>query len=211
AEAIDDFPVLVLPAVWTGYSPTHMAYPGTVTLRYHTFVDVLTDIAVSVHKHGFKNIFFLNGHGGNDFLVNSMRIKLATEDGVPSTVGYTWWNFPSVLEEMERVCESDKDCAPRVGERDTSVIGHAGEREMSVQLYLQPELVDRDAAAWVKGVWGDPAAGTREKGERIVNAAVEALIKILRDYHSGRLEDGLIRGGGHRGDVFEGDKKVGRQ
>lgn len=175
AQAIDDFPVLVLPPVWTGYSLHHMDYPGTISLEYHTFVEVLTQIAASVHAHGFKKILFLNGHGGNSPIVSVMPTKLATEESIPS-VGYTYWEMPSVTEEREAICQSDHGS-----------IGHSGEMETSLQLYLQPELVDMDAISWVPGVFGDPATGTREKGERLVNFAVNALVKILRDYRSGKL------------------------
>ena len=181
AEAIDEFPVLVLPATWTGYSPHHMAYPGTITLKYHTLVELLTQVAASVHAHGFKKILFLNGHGGNSPIVAAMRTKLTAEEGV-SAIGYNYWEIPSVPEQiMKIVSQSDKGFA-----------GHSGEMETSLQLYLQPELVDMEAATWVPGVWGDPSTGTREKGESIVNAAISALIKILRDYHCGKLEDDLL-------------------
>jgi len=180
ALAIDEFPVLVLPPIWTAYSPHHMAYPGTITLNYHTFVELLTQVAASVHAHGFKKILFLNGHGGNSAVITAMRAKLADEEGV-SVMGYTYWDMPSVAEEMKAVSQSDK-----------GFIGHSGEIETPLQLYLQPELVDMDAAVWVPGVWGDPSTGVREKGERIINAAVNALVNTLRDYHSGKLEDSLI-------------------
>lgn len=194
AQAIDEFPVLVLPLIWTGYSPQHMAYLGTITLKYHTFVELVTQIAVSVYAQGFRKILFLNGHGGNkqDLIIAAMSSKLAAEEGVPSSVGYTWWDIPAVAEEIEKVCESDNGS-----------IGHAGEIETSIQLYLQPELVDMGAAVWVRGVWGDPSTGTREKGERLVNVAVDAVTKILRDYHSGKLEYRLM---GAK-EVFEGKKK----
>ncbi|HEX76836.1 MAG TPA: creatininase family protein [Dehalococcoidia bacterium] len=180
AQAIDEFPVLVLPPIWTGYSPHHMDYPGTITLKYHTLVELLTQVAASIHAHGFKKILFLNGHGGNAAVVAAMQLKLADEEGVPS-LGYTYWDMPAVPEQMKAISQSDKGS-----------IGHSGEMETPLQLYLQPELVDMAAATWVPGVMGDPSAGTREKGERIVNAAVDALVKILRDYHSGSLEDRLI-------------------
>jgi len=180
AEAIDEFPVLVLPTIWTGYSPHHMAYPGTITLKYHTFVELLTQVAASIHAHGFKKILFLNGHGGNAPIISAMRTKLAAELGI-SAVGYDYWNISPTPEVMETVSETDK-----------GFIGHSGEMETSLQLYLQPELVDMDTATWVPGVWGDPSTGTREKGESIVNSAVSALIKILRDYHCGKLEDDLL-------------------
>jgi len=79
-----------------------------------------------------------------------------------------------------------------VSQSDKGFAGHAGEMETSLQLYLQPELVDMEAATWVPGVWGDPSTGSREEGESIVNAVVGALIKMLRDYHSGKLEDDLV-------------------
>ena len=177
AQAIDEFPVLVLPAVWTGLSAMHMVYPGTITLKFHTFVEVLTQVAASVHAHGFKKILILNGHGGNSGVVSALRFKLGDEEDISyisSVIGYSWWDIPSVREEMERVSQSDK-----------GFVGHAAEIETSVELYLQPELVDVSAAVWVPGVWGDPSTATREKGERIVNAAVNAIVKILRDLHSG--------------------------
>ncbi len=179
AQAIDEFPVLVLPAIWTGYSPHHMNHPGTITLKYDTFVALLTQVAASVHAHGFKKILFLNGHGGNSAVVAAMRTKLAAEEGV-SLFGYDYWNISPASEEMEAVSQTDK-----------GLIGHSGEMETSLQLYLQPELVDMDGAEWAPGVCGDPTTASREKGERIVEAAVGALVKMLRDYHCGQLEDGV--------------------
>lgn len=177
AEAVQDFPVLVLPTIWTGYSPHHMAYPGSVTLKYHTLVDVLTQVASSVHAHGFRKILLLNGHGGNSPIVAGMRTKLANEDGV-SVVGYDYWGLPAMPEAMRRLCPVDR-----------GFVGHSGEFETSVQLYLQSELVDTREAVWAPGAFGDPSAGTEEKGRGLVQAAVEALVRLLRSYHSGELED----------------------
>ena len=179
AQAIDEFPVLILPMIWTGYSPVHMSHPGTITLKYQTFIEVLTQVAASVYAHGFKKILFLNGHAGNSSVIAGMRSKLAAEEGV-SCLGYNYWDLPLVLDEMKKVSQTDK-----------GFLGHASEIETSLQLYLQPELVDKAAATWVSGVWGDPSSGTSEKGASIIDTAVKALIKTLRDYYSGELENKL--------------------
>ncbi len=179
ARAIDAFPVLVLPTVWTGYSPHHMAYPGSVTLKHHTFVDLLTQVAASVHAHGFKKILLLNGHGENSPVVAGMRTKLEYEDGF-SVVGQDYWTIPGMPEAMRTLCPTDR-----------GFIGHAGEFETSVQMHLQPELVEADKAEWAPGALGDPSAATAEKGERLIGAAVEALAQFLRDFHSGKIEEGL--------------------
>jgi creatinine amidohydrolase len=89
-------------------------------------------------------------------------------------------------------------------------MSHAGEFETSVQLFLDPEHVDMSKAVkemsfhetkytffdlverppvvirshWDKnsksGVVGDSTLATREKGEELVNAAVEGLAEFLR-------------------------------
>ena len=176
AQAVE-FPALVLPAVWTGYSPHHMRHPGSVTLKYHTFVEVLTQVAKSVHHHGFRKILLLNGHGGNTAIVAGMRTKLAEEDGVASVVGCDYWDAPGVPEAMRRLCHVDR-----------GFVGHAGEFETSVQMHLQPELADAGQATWATGAFGDPSAGSEAKGKALVEAAVEGLIRLLQSFHSGELE-----------------------
>lgn len=177
AQAINEFPVLVLPPIWMGFSPQHMIFPGTITLKHHTFIEVLTQVAAGVHANGFKKILILSGHGGNAGIINSLCLKLTHEDGIP-TATYTYWEMPSVTEELRRISQTDEGLGK-------DIIGHAGEIETSLQLYLQPELVDIGSAVQVPGVVGDPTSGNREKGEHIVNTAVNALVKILRDYQSG--------------------------
>ena len=179
AQAIDEFPVLVLPSIWMAYSPHHMTYPGTITLKFQTFVEVLTQVAACIHTHGFKKIIFLNGHGGNTPTIAAIRVKLPSEDNIPA-IGYTYWELPSMPEQLAKISQSDKGS-----------IGHAGEMETSLQLYLQPELVDKKNLKWAPGVLGDPSKGTRQKGERLIKASVNALLKLLRDFHSGKLDEDL--------------------
>src|SRR5262249_18557266 len=47
AENARDGPVLVLPVMWCGVTPFHMAYQGTVSLHPETLVRVVTDLCRS--------------------------------------------------------------------------------------------------------------------------------------------------------------------
>ncbi len=58
--------VLVAPPVNYGISTYFLAYPGTLSLRLTTFVDLVEDLVRSAYRHGFRRFLFLNGHGGND-------------------------------------------------------------------------------------------------------------------------------------------------
>jgi creatinine amidohydrolase len=176
AESLEDVPVLVSPPVWTGLSMQHMDHPGTIGLKVHTFIDVLTEIATAIAEQGFKKLFFLNGHGGNAGVINAMRVKLMDEDRtVPSCIAYTYWRLMD--KELHDISETDYR------------IGHAGEIETSLQLYLQPDLVAKEKASWAPGALGNPAKGSYEKGKKLFEAAVNAVATALRLYHSGKLEE----------------------
>ncbi len=53
--------VLVAPPVNFGCSPYFTTYPGTISLRAATLMDLTEDIVRSVTGYGFKRLLFLNG------------------------------------------------------------------------------------------------------------------------------------------------------
>ncbi len=157
------------------------------------------DICRSIYANGFKRILMLNGHGGNMALNRLVQAELAEEDIFLMQVN--WWDL--VLKEMGALSTSDG-----------GDVGHAGEWETSVQLYLRPQLILKDrmvadkdttnpfseevkefmpgdgvfAYGWrdtlhKSGTMGNPLAATPEKGQKIVDAVVAKLEKVIREYH----------------------------
>ena len=89
--------VLVAPPVNFGSSPYFLAYPGTLSLRLSTLMDVTEDIIRSAFGQGFKRILVLNGHGGNNGL--KMRLgELANQLPGLKLQWYAWWMSHSVEE-----------------------------------------------------------------------------------------------------------------
>ena len=64
-EAAEPLGVPVFPVLTYGLTPYFMAYPGTVSLRLETYLNLIRDILDSLAKTGFKRILLVNGHGGN--------------------------------------------------------------------------------------------------------------------------------------------------
>jgi creatinine amidohydrolase len=87
--------VLVAPPLNFGSSPYFMAYPGTISLRVNTLLDVVEDIVRSVYRHGFRRILVLNGHGGND-AARVRLFELASELSSLHLAWYAWWQAHSV-------------------------------------------------------------------------------------------------------------------
>jgi creatinine amidohydrolase len=202
AQEVDDFPVLVAPPVNLGFTHYNMGHPGTITLRLETFVEVLCDVCRSLKANGFERIILVNGHGGNVAPQRAAAVKLSEEDV---------WALPLTYWEMatdEIAAWSDTDAA--VG------IGHGGEWETSLQLYLRPHLVARDRilkegygwprtegrfsprlaryAQWPErrresplGVVGQPSAASAEKGERLFTLLIERLAEVCRELHTQSL------------------------
>jgi len=194
AERVEDFPVLVAPPLWFGLSHYNMGFPGTISLSAETYMRVLADVCRSVHGNGFQRIVVINGHGGNDAPNRVVRDVLAEEDIF--LVAYSWWT--SVQTEMLAWSEADQGS-----------VGHGGEWETSVQLYLRQHLVDRSRinadvfpnpfspelqpfarfaerrrdTAHQTGTMGDATVATAAKGERIFTLAAERLEQVVREYH----------------------------
>jgi creatinine amidohydrolase len=192
ADAIDDFPVVVAPPITYGFTHYNMGEIGTITLGLETFIAVLGDVARSIWANGFRRIIMLNGHGGNLAPNWVAAVKLAEED--VWSVALTYWNMaPDELLAMS--------------ETDEGSIGHGGEWETSLQLYLRDDLVDMSRAVYDEprekfskeiqkfarfperrreqehGVMGDPRVASAEKGEKLFSVLLERLVALCREYH----------------------------
>jgi len=87
--------VLVAPPLNFGVSPYFLAYPGTVSLRITTLLDVVEDLVRSLYWQGFKRILVLNGHGGND-PARSRLYEIANELSDLRINWYAWWQSHSL-------------------------------------------------------------------------------------------------------------------
>ena len=87
--------VLVAPPLNFGASPYFMDYPGTISLRVVTLLNVAEDLVRSLYRHGFRRILVLNGHGGND-PVRGRLYEVADNLGDLRLAWYAWWQSHSL-------------------------------------------------------------------------------------------------------------------
>jgi len=89
--------VLVGPPLNFGASPYFLSYPGTLSLRLTTLLDLTEDLVRSAHGYGFRRILILNGHGGND-PARGRLYEVANTLPDLRLAWYAWWTSHSVEE-----------------------------------------------------------------------------------------------------------------
>ncbi len=93
--------VLVAPPANFGCSPYFIDYPGTLSLRASTLMDMTEDILRSAHRQGFRRFLFLNGHGGNN-LVTTRLYELQNLLPDMQIKWYSWWVSNTTLMVAEK-------------------------------------------------------------------------------------------------------------
>lgn len=193
ASRLPEGAALVLPTIAWGLSPYWLPFAGTITLRPETILALISDIGRSVAAHGVRRLVIVNGHGGNAGIIAVAATQLA-DHGIRA-LSLSYWSL----------------LGKQLGEwafGDHGLIGHAGQSETSIQLYLQPERVDptyRAMTDWAdvetlaanpitgvgyqpplpqieapNGVYGNAPLGDAEIGERIITTAAERLAELVR-------------------------------
>lgn len=130
-EAAHKTGAIVTPPLWFGWSPHHMALPGTVTIRAEVLIEYLYDVIESLHTHGVKKFVLINGHR----IVNICWMQIAAQRA-QAKLGVKAVIFdPAYM---------SKDLIDKLG---YGPVGHAEEIETSHLMHILPELVHMDKAA----------------------------------------------------------------
>lgn len=183
---------LVAPGLRIGCSEHHMTFPGSVTLRKETFIEVVIDYCRSLARHGFRDIVLIPSHGGNFAPLAEAVQRIAGHLPDANIIAYT-----DLMELMGATVPTSTEH----GVTPEEAGGHAGEFETSLMLALRPDLVvmDQAQAGYVgdmqhaasivfeqgfralteNGVLGDPAKANAASGEAYLDVLTELLVAYV--------------------------------
>ncbi len=196
---------LAAPPLWYGWSPHHLAYPGTITLVPEHLTAVVVDIGTSLAYHGFGRLVIINGHReANLAPLKIAQTRLVNETG-QAVVIVDPYHFGA-------------EVAMRIRASSPGGVGHADELETGHLLHLRPDLVDMSkavrnmpperrffssdpyvpgdrvvAASSIEGfrsrtepygTSGDPLPATAEKGKLYHETMVRDMVALIEDMRS---------------------------
>ena len=100
AEAAEPLGVPVFPVVAYGVTPYFREFPGSISLRVETHLNVVRDILDSMAHSGFRRILIVNGHGGNGAVQQFAQEWVADHAGC-RVIFYNWWNAPKTWAKVQ--------------------------------------------------------------------------------------------------------------
>ena len=125
-----EVPVVVAPVLSVGISGHHL-FSCALSLKSSTYIAMLNDLADSLVASGFKRLFVLNSHGGNDECVKLLAKDLVLRHEVAVGAGSYW----------ELAVSAILDAG---GEQVGRLPGHSGGFETSLVMAVAPQLVRTD-------------------------------------------------------------------
>jgi creatinine amidohydrolase len=172
--------VVIAPTVGYHFYPAFVEYPGSISLRFETARDLIVDIVTSLAAFGPQRFYALNTG------VSTARpLAAAARELEARGLLLHFTDIKKALGPIEaEICEQEAG-------------SHADETETSMLLYIDPASVDMTKArkdidkggtggltrlpggpktCSPTGIWGDATLATREKGEKVVAAMVNALL-----------------------------------
>ncbi|AZB73501.1 creatininase family protein [Synechococcus elongatus] len=201
AEAIaqgvaDRCQAIVGPTINVGMALHHLAFPGSISLRPSTLLQVLVDYLSSLAQHGFRHFYFINGHGGNIATVRAAFAEfyaVASDRRCPEPDRLrchlaNWFMVPAVTH-LARELYGDEEGS------------HATPSEVALTQFVHPKSIKKApltaevntshaiyAAADFRRRYPDgrmgsnPALATPEQGQRFYEAAVAALSQSYESF-----------------------------
>ncbi len=194
--AVESVDVIVAPPILHGWFPAFRDFPGTEVADPAVFQAYVQEVALSLVRQRAKRIVFLNTgiSKATGLPISIAAREIRVETGTP-TIVISWDDLDT--EEISALADQ------RAG-------GHGGEIETSINLYLQPELVNmalavqdygeratkdyggyqpgrltRDAtdpSYTASGIYGDATLATPEKGRRAIEILTHEWLKALEGF-----------------------------
>lgn len=199
--------ILLCPGIHYGYTMHNMDFPGTITLRSETLLELVADVIISLVHHGCNKIVLLSTHGSNWSILDLASRRVMNRH--PETLVAVASPVKMAAAELEKHREA----------KMTGGMSHGCELETSLMLYLRPELVEMQKAvfdisqpdskfywrdllrgsrgvaladlsrhATRTGVVGDPTVATVEKGRLYFEIIVSTFVEFLNEFARRKVE-----------------------
>lgn len=194
-----------LPYGWMPHYQYGVGYPGTLNVRAEPLIEVIMDVCKGLVKWGVKKVIFINGHGGNANLLETVALELREKYGVIAPI-LEWWAMiedlvPEYFQPLdERAAQGDpRDVetsfamavnenavdaddvygiireTPFLGSDKVAAFGFSHLKFKNVRVRM-PQFVRETAKLGAK--WTESSA---EKGQKMLDALIDWCVEFVQE------------------------------
>lgn len=180
--------ILIAPTFNIGMAQHHLGFSGTISLRPSTFMAAIEDWVMSLARHGFERIYFLNGHGGNVATIEATFSEIYSRysyrgEACPFVLRLTnWWDLPGIASLCARLFPVGHGSHATPSEIAVTYAAYPeAVRAVEISPKIAPngpirEAVDYRARFPDGRIGADSSLATIELGQQIIDASVEGLL-----------------------------------
>ncbi|MBR8831177.1 MAG: hypothetical protein N5P05_002943 [Chroococcopsis gigantea SAG 12.99] len=178
---------LVGPTINVGMALHHTAFPGSISLRPSTLINVIVDYVSCLTKSGFLKFFFINGHGGNIATLKAAfseaydrvdNLGIERADEVKCQVA-NWFMCRSVYQLAKEL----------YGNQEGS---HATPSEVAVTQYVYPDFI-KNVGELTPAPSGHPIYGAKDFREHYPDGRMGSNPNLATPEHGGRFYELAVK------------------
>ncbi|MBY0534419.1 MAG: creatininase family protein [Chitinophagaceae bacterium] len=206
--------IVLAPSLPYGSSDHHLSFGGTISITADLYTQVLVNLVSSLVDSGFTRIVLLNGHGGNITPAKQALALLSKKYDTshrPNIALVTYWELggkafageaPMESPALSHACEYETSMMLFVqpGSVFMNEVQRADRPEQNGYIpweddisYKGVTLFKQTAFISSNGSSGEPQLGTAEKGQFLIDKAIEATIAFLSSFKNWPFNEPLSK------------------
>lgn len=182
----DQLGMIVAPPLSYGMSSHHLAFAGSASVRPSVYQAFVADLIRGFYFQGFRQFYFINGHGGNVASLDAVFQELKHENLSQAVFSLlNWWKMPEVQAFAHQLYGNEEG-------------SHATPSEVSLAFYVQgiPQrdyqpIEEPPPSAWpltaqeFKNIFktgtvrSNPGLARAVHGEQILSVATASIVKAI--------------------------------
>lgn len=175
---------IVVPTVCYGPCETMLSFAGTITISEKISYQMIEEIIKSITFHGFKKIYILNGHGGNNKFLARVANKCSKEIKVKTK---NWYDL-EIINKLKQ--ENTSYCGDHADRLETEIMLAIDKQKVRMELAVDDmpnwpentEMLTDYSKIMTYAVEGYPSKSTLKNGKLLLPKVIISLCEDIGNF-----------------------------
>lgn len=175
---------IVVPTIYYGPCETMLSFAGTITVSEKISYQIIEEIIKSIIFHGFKKIYILNGHGGNNEFLAKIINKYAKKIAIKAK---NWYDLRIINELKQNNISYHGDHADRL---ETEIMLAIDKQNIRMELAVDDmpnwpentEILTDYSKIMTYAVEGYPSKSTLKNGKLLLPKVIKSLCEDIGNF-----------------------------